>query len=90
MKTGFETKKKTVEAEVKKAFKQTLEEEGIISQGQANDWESKKLTHDQALKCLKKLNDGIDNEQLENAFNQADLDGDDQIELREVIEYQQE
>ena len=33
MKTGFETKKKTVEAEVKIAFKQTLEEEGIISQG---------------------------------------------------------
>jgi hypothetical protein len=39
---------------------------------------------------LKILNPNIDSEALENAFNQADLDGDDQIELREVIEFEQE
>ena len=51
------------------------------------NWENAKLTHEQALECLKDLNEEIDEVKLANAFNQADLDGDNQIDLKEVIEH---
>ena len=56
-------------------FRDNLIKFGIV-RPHDKDWENAKLTHDQALECLKDLNEEIDEEKLASAFNQADLDGD--------------